>query len=211
MTIFLTSTGFSTETLKSTFLSLLTKPLGEIKVAFIDTASKVEKNTDYVDKDLEVLKSMGLKNVSRIDISEPQDNWIKILIQADIFYVEGGNTFYLLDKLRSSGLDKSLPRIIQNKIYVGVSAGSIVATPTIAIATVEPSDPNTVKMTDFTGLHIVDFEVSPHTPDSVPLKNVEKYAKKANNKIHAFDDQSALLVIDNTITVIGEGFNKIYD
>lgn len=204
MSVLLTSAGFTTETLKAEFLSLLPKPVAEMKVAFIDTASKVEKDRSYVEKDLEILNSLGLKHIAQIDVAEPQDNWITLLIQADVFYIEGGNTFYLLDKLRAAGLDMSLPRIIQNKMYVGVSAGSIVATPTIAIT----DDVNEVGMTELAGMGVVEFEVRPHATDSQSLENIEQYVQENDTTVYAFDDHCAVLVREDVVTVVGDGFHK---
>lgn len=211
MKLLLTSSGISNKSLEQAFFQLLIKPVSEIKLAFIDTASKVEKDTSFVDQDLKKLHLLGLKNISRIDIAEPQDNWIAKLIQADVVYVEGGNTFYLLDRIRASGLDMTLSRILKDKVYVGVSAGSILVTPSIAISGVEPGDPNDVGMTDFTGLGWVDFEVSPHTPDLVSKKDVAKYAKTINRELYAIDDGKAVLCVENQVTVVGEGFAQKFN
>jgi dipeptidase E len=100
---------------------------------------------------------------------------------------------------------------MSGKVYVGVSAGSIIITPNISIAEVEPADPNNVGLTNLTGLNIVDFEVSPHVPEMVSYENVEIYSKTTKNKIYAIDHNSAVLVRDAKIEMVGNVVSKIYN
>ncbi|MEI4856050.1 Type 1 glutamine amidotransferase-like domain-containing protein, partial [Klebsiella pneumoniae] len=50
---------------------------------------------------------------------------------ADILYFEGGNAPFLLHWLQKTNLDKKLPELIKDKVYVGSSAGSIITNNTI--------------------------------------------------------------------------------
>ena len=211
MKLLLTSGGLTNEILRNEFLSLVKKPAADISVAFITTAAKVEKNTSYMDEDINDLKIIGVNIVNKIDISDPRGIWEDVLRNSGVIWIEGGNTFYLLDELRKSGLDKTLINYLESKVFVGVSAGSIVVTPTIAIAQVEPADKNEVGITDLSSLDWVDFEISPHTSDVVPLVNLEKYVKGIKNKLYAIDDNSAVLLNDNDVKVIGGGFSKIFN
>lgn len=211
MKLLLTSGGLTNYLLRKKFLELVGKDPQNIKVAFINTASKAEKNINYVDEDLENLKKTGVSDIVFVDISEPKESWINILKEADVVWMEGGNTFYLLNEIRKSDLVDELKNIIGNKLYVGVSAGSILVTPTIDIANVEPADPNDVVMTDFTSLGWVDFEVSPHTPNIVSLENVESYSKKSGLKLYTYDDNVAILVVDGKVEILGNGFKKVFN
>jgi len=51
----------------------------------------------------------------------------------DVLYVQGGNTFYLLDRMRRSGADGIIRKLVaaHGTVYCGVSAGSIIAGPDI--------------------------------------------------------------------------------
>jgi dipeptidase E len=83
----------------------------------------------------------------------------------DVLYIQGGNTFHLLDQMRRSGADKIIQELVarQGAVYCGVSAGSIVAGPEIGIAAWSPDwDRNEVGLTDLTGLRLVPFLLSPH-------------------------------------------------
>jgi peptidase E len=83
----------------------------------------------------------------------------------DVLYIQGGNTFYLLDQLRRSGADKIIRDLVTGgqTVYCGISAGSVVACPDMAVAGWSPDwDHNEVGLTDFAGLGLVPFILSPH-------------------------------------------------
>jgi len=90
----------------------------------------------------------------------------------DVLYIQGGNTFHLLDQMRRSGADRIIRELVaQGTVYCGVSAGSIVAGPEIGIAGWSPDwDRNEVGLTDLTGLRLVPFILSPHyVPEDAAL------------------------------------------
>lgn len=206
MKLLLTSAGLKNRSIQETFLKFV--PSGS-KIAFITTASNAEENKDYINNDIVCLNNLNM-DVNCIDISESEDKWKNILTNSDVIFVDGGNTFYLLDELRKSKCDDILKAFVKSKFYVGVSAGSIIVTPSIEIASVEPGDPNDVGITDFTGLGLIDFELSPHTPDMVPYENVKKYSDTRKNKVYAYDDNTAILIEDKKVTIISEGKYKIF-
>jgi len=83
----------------------------------------------------------------------------------DALYIQGGNTFHLLDQMRRSGADRIIPDLVagHGTVYCGVSAGSIVAGPEIGIAGWSPDwDRNEVGLTDLTGLRLIPIILSPH-------------------------------------------------
>lgn len=87
------------------------------------------------------------------------------LAEFDVLYIQGGNTFYLLDQLRRSGADKIIRDLVtgDHTVYCGISAGSVVACPDIAVAGWGPEwDHNEVGLTDLAGLGLVPFILSPH-------------------------------------------------
>lgn len=209
MNVLLTSAGLSNKILADTFIRLSPVAIKKAHVAFIDTASQVESDDWFVEKDINILKAIGVQNVTRIDIAQPTKEWFATLVDCDICFIEGGNTFYLLHCFRESGLIDEFGELMSGKLFVGVSAGSIIATPTIAIATVEPADPNNVNIADLSALDMVDFEISPHTNDDVSIEGVKKYAKTAHYPVYAIDDNSAVLVENGNVSVIAGGKREI--
>ena len=144
-------------------------------IAFIDTAAKFEEVNFYVDEAVEILENFGAK-LRRLDISCSQSSVVSVSSQdkpfcddkilatineCDIIYVSGGNTFYLLNELRKSCAAQAIKNAVKaSKIYIGESAGAIVAAPDTRYATL--MDENSAKTSDFAGLNLVDFCVVPH-------------------------------------------------
>lgn len=207
MKLLLTSAGLSNKTLRNTFLGLLRGKVHRSKLAFISTAANVEKDRGYVQEDIENLQKTGIREIDDIDISKLEDRneWLKVLQEADIVWVEGGNTFYLLKQFKESGLNRSIKNTLKDKLYVGVSAGSIIAGPNIELAGWKPAgDKNVVHLKDLTGLNLVNFGVFPHFEQPhMPL--LQEYAKDVRYPIFIIDNQMAVLVEEGNTRLIGEG------
>lgn len=209
MKLLLTSAGVTNRSIAKSLHNLANKPKTEIKIGFIPTAANVEEgNKDWFIKQLTDLNKNGFAFVDIIDITAATVDWKERLALVDVIYLGGGNTFHLLNQVRLSGFESWLKDTIEEKVYIGASAGSIIATPSIAIAGVEPGDSNIPQLTDLTGLNFVTFEISPHTPEMVSNASNAKYAKNIANALYEIDDNTAIEVINNRITIVSEGVWK---
>lgn len=202
--MFLTSTGLPPETAEY-FLKLLEKDPKETKVAFIPTAADPEENKWFVDaakKELFELRFI----VSEVDLKEPPEEIRKKLENSDVIYINGGNTFYLLDWVRKSGLEKYLGKLIdKGKIYLGSSAGSILVGPDISIsAWDEKWDKNNDNLKDLTGLNLVPYAIAPHFTEK-DREILEKKSKEVNYKVVPITDQQAIVVDGENHKTVGEG------
>ncbi len=213
MKLLLTSSGISNRSIAKALQSLHGKNSSEMKVGFIPTAASAEAgNKDWVVKHLIELWRYGYNWIDIIDISSDGINWQERLSTVDIIYLTGGNTFYLLDQFRRTGFDDWLNKNLKNKIYVGGSASTIIATPKIDVAGIEPfADKNFVGLKDLKAVNWVDFEIMPHVPNWASYKDCEKYAKKTKNKLYALDDSSAILIDGKKQEVITEGAWKVFN
>ncbi len=163
-------------------------------VAFIDTAAKFEEVNFYVDEAVEILENFGAR-LRRLDVSCAQslavpvsekdelfcnDEILSAISQCDIIYVSGGNTFYLLNELRKSRVWQAIKNAVKaGKIYIGESAGAVVAAPDTRYAT--PMDENSVNVSDFTGLNLVDFFIVPHFGCEPFIEATRETMKKFGN------------------------------
>lgn len=206
MKLLLTSAGIRNKSLAKALVGLVGKDVKDIKIGYIPTAANVEPgNKDWYIDQFVNLREYGFTWIDVIDISAPEVRWQKRLEDMDVVLVSGGNTFHLLDQVRKTGFDEWLVKNLDKKIYVGISAGSIIVTPSIAIASVDEGDVNYIGISDLTGLSLVDFEVSPHTPENVSHEGNEQYLKATQNTLYGMDNETAVQVVDGEIEVISEG------
>jgi peptidase E len=76
-------------------------------------------------------------------------------MEFDAVYFTGGDTGFLLRRLKETGFDEIIKHLVcVNKVFVGASAGSLIATPNIA----EPHKKDTA------GLCLVNAYLSFHQP-----------------------------------------------
>lgn len=212
MKLLLTSGGLSNESIINALLELTERPFAELNLAFIPTAANVEQgDKDWMINDLVTCTKLGFKSIDIVDISAlPKDIWLTRLQEADIFFVEGGNTFHLMDWIEKSGLKDLLPEMLKSKVYVGVSAGSMVVCPSLDLSTSDRLYSESIgKYKKDEGLGFVDFLIRPHLNSpyfpNVNLENLETLAQELTNTFYAIDDNTAIKVVDGKIEVISEG------
>ena len=203
--LFLSSAGIVPET-KQAFLDLLDRDPSGMVVAFIPTAAYPELNKSYVKLATDQIESLGMK-VKTVDlVGENKDSLYQKLEDADIIWVNGGNTFYLLDQIKKSGFDTIIRKLLdEGKIYFGVSAGSYVACPTIEAAKWKHlDDPDVVNAKNLDALSFVDFLIIAHYED-VYKQAVVDGAKTTKQKVIVLTDQQAIVVNGEEIKIVGSG------
>lgn len=212
MKLLLTSSGLTNKSIANALLELTEKKPEETTVVFIPTASNVESgDKDWLITDLINLKNQHFKSIEITDISAVDENvWKPSLERADVLFFEGGNTYHLMRWLHKSGLNELLPQFLEDKVYVGVSAGSMVTSPDLSLKISQTIyEEDLVETKELTGLNFVDFYFLPHLNSKwfpkVRRANVEMVGQEIGKPIYALDDNSALKIIDNTIEVISEG------
>jgi len=196
--ILLTSAGFENPIVGDEFLNLVNKTPSTIKVLFIPTASRTEEELYYVEKSKEELLSIGIEEENIITFDLDYTLSEEELNKFDVIYVCGGNTFYLLHRVRKIKFDKVIMDFVSSgKVYVGVSAGSLLAGPNIKIKNLY----NDIGIKDFRGLNLTNITVIPHYTEEAKEK-IEQIKEDAKYEIITLTDSQALLIIDENIKVI---------
>jgi len=212
MKLLLTSGGITNPSIANALFELVGKKPEDTSVVFIPTASNYEKgDKGWLINDLIDIKKQNFKQIDIADISAlSKDVWLPRLEEADVLFFEGGDTYYLMEWLNKSGLKNLLPELLKTKVYVGVSAGSMVTNKDLALKLnqiVYESDLD--KTEEMAGLNYVDFYFLPHLNSQYFPKlrkdNIAEVVKGMSEKIYALDDQSALKVVNGDIKIISEG------
>lgn len=115
----------------------------------------------YAEKVQKRFATMGYSLSAVFERAEAQ----KLLARSEAIFVGGGNTFRLLKSLYDFDLISAIAaRVREGMPYVGSSAGSIVAGPTIKTT----KDMPIVQPFSFDALNLVPFQISPHYLDPDP-------------------------------------------
>ena len=212
MKLLLTSSGITNKSIAKALFELVGKKPKDTSLVFIPTASNLDiGDKSWLINDLINLKKLNLKSIDIADISASDKKiWLQKFKKADILLFEGGDNYYLMDWVNKSGLSSLLPKLLKNKVYVGVSAGSIITSKSCDLSTAQlVYGENLVKKKELKGLNFVDFYFLPHLNSSsfphVRSKFIKNFAQKRMEKIYALDDNSALKITDKKIEVISEG------
>lgn len=174
----------------------------------IPTAAKAEGGSSiYIRKQRRVLEKLGL-NICLLDISVAESNEITAkLLNSDIIYIGGGNTFYLLQELKRSGADKLIKeQVLLGKAYIGESAGAVIVAPSITyIEDMDKRDaaPN---LRDCSALGLVDFYPLPHMNSFPFIRASRMIAEKHSNdlKLLPITNRQAVCVYGNEIKILGK-------
>lgn len=143
------------------FLKMLEKPANEAKVLFIPTAAITDEAIQMVGKCRKELLCSGIlpENITDFNIGDPITT--DEALNYDCIYFTGGNTGYLLEKIKQTGFDRIIKAMVHaNRVYVGVSAGSLIATPNIG----EPFDEKT------SALALIQAYISVHNPQGTAAR-----------------------------------------
>ncbi|MDT7779011.1 MAG: dipeptidase [Acidobacteriota bacterium] len=129
------------------------------RVLFVPFATVIRSEDEYAARIRRVFGPLGYEVESLHETADTRAS----VERADAFAVGGGNTFHLLRKLYEAGVVESMrERVEGGAPYVGWSAGSNVACPTIMTTNDMPIvEPPTLR-----ALALVPFQINPHYTDA---------------------------------------------
>lgn len=231
MKLLLTSNGLSNESIADALENLVGKPRKEIRIAFIPTAGLsedhvVHESKEWLANDMYRIKEFCgfLDIVSLADL--PKEHVLARVEKADVIFVGGGNTFYLSYWMEKSGLFDALPKLLETRVYAGISAGSMIVTDSIRTASQAIKNPEKFVDEEYEELgpkgrsagrsaKLVKFCVRPHLNSKAFPKIrgdfLQEIAKDITVPLYAIDDMSAIKVDGEQIEVVGEGDWKLYE
>jgi len=141
---------------------------------------------------------------------------LETLERVDALFVGGGNTYALLDRVRSTGLIEAIKaRARDGMPYAGASAGANLAGPTILTT----NDWNIVALSHFGALHLVPFNINPHFKDADPgmapgsetrEDRIREYHVRNKNAVIGIEEETMVRVEDGVATVHGQRRVKLF-
>lgn len=211
MKFLLTSAGITNASIGKALFELLGKSASETSVAFIPTAANlVADDKSWLVENYNDFLKLGLQSFDTVDISAvPKENWIKRFEAADVLCFGGGDEQYLAKAMRESGVAEVLPTLWKSKVYVGISAGSMVVGKLLASHLTKQLWPEESFVGEEAGLGLLNLSILPHLNSDYfshlrkPL--IQSLADQFPQTVYALDDASALKIIDDQIEMVSEG------
>ncbi len=218
MRFLLTSAGIKNPSINEALVDLLGKPIAESSALCIPTAmyanpdgaghawrfiSGREARTPMCELGWKTLGVLELTALPSLD----KEQWIPMVQETDVLLVGGGDPLYLCYWMRQSGLADLMPSL--RAVWVGLSAGSMVMTPSIGEDFVRWKPPTGSDR----ALGLVDFSMFPHLdnkdlPDNC-MANAERWAAGMPQPAYLIDDHTAIKVTDGAVEVVSEGHWKL--
>jgi dipeptidase E len=218
MKLLLTSAGIKNPSINDAMVELLDKPVADSNALCIPTATYAlgGPSTAYrfiAGTATTPMCELGWKSLGVLELSVlpsiDEDKWIPLVRETDVLLVNGGDAVFLTYWMRQSGM-ADLISSLNETVWVGLSGGSMVMTPSIGEEFMNWKPP--------TGgdeaLGVVDFSIFPHLDHpNIPensMADAEKWAAGMTVPAYAIDDQTAIQVLDGKIDVISEGHWKLF-
>jgi dipeptidase E len=158
------------------------------------------------------LAKMGLTCESVHQVSDPK----RAIGETDAIFIGGGNTFRLLKALQDFDLLEPIRRCVrQGTSYIGSSAGSNVAGPTIKTT----NDMPIIQPRSFDSLCLVPFQISPHFLDPDPAsthmgetqeERILQFLEENDTPVVGMREGAWLLCQNGAITSKGETGARIF-
>jgi dipeptidase E len=221
MRLLLTSAGIKNTSIHDALVDLLGKPIAESGALCIPTAAYghpmagpsaawrfISGREPRCPMSGLGWKSLGVLELTALP-SIDEEQWVPIVQETDVLLVDGGDALYLCHWMRQSGLADLLPSLDET-VWVGLSAGSMVMTPRIGEDFVGWNPPTGSDAT----LGVVDFSIFPHLDHELLPENTmadaERWAAGIPGPAYAIDDETAISVVDGTVEVVSEGHWRLF-
>lgn len=199
MKLFLTSSGFGSSEISSIFIrEMKKKPEGCRGLVVAYACTRTEEY--FVNEARRDIVRMGCRHVTVVNMKNHFDT--KKFGNFDFIYVCGGNTFSILKKMRETKMDKFITaQVEKGAMYIGVSAGSIIAGQSIEIAA-EAGDVNEAGLKNLKGLGLTNIAIFPHFTEDLRGK-LEEFKKTVKYPVVELTDFQAIICGEKNHIVMG--------
>ena len=202
---------------REAILQFLGEPKKGSYVLFVPYARAESGWHDYEESASTFFNEVGFQLRSVNTFDQSYDNMDRMFNGSDLagVFVGGGNTFRLLDQLRQNDLWQHLENaIIDYGIkYIGASAGTVVACPSIKTTNDMPIVCPTTRAVDgFFSLDLIPWQINPHFV-SGPLipghmgetreQRIAEFHEENETPVIGLPEKSWLVVGDNKVTLQG--------
>jgi dipeptidase E len=182
------------------------------RVLFVPFAGVIKTFEEYAGVVRERFEAMGYK----LDSVHQSSNASEMVRSAEAIVIGGGNTFHLLRGLYEMEIVESIrERVLNGVPYIGWSAGSNVACPTIRTT----NDMPIVEPPSLNALNLVPFQINPHYTNELPAghqgetreQRIAEFTK-VNPGVHVVGlrEGSMLRIEGKTIALRGEKEARVF-
>lgn len=187
------------------------KVVGKNEVLYIPFAL-----TDWDRFEKLIQKRFEKEKIKLISIHHAKD-YKKAIEKARVLLIGGGNTFRLLRLLKEHDLLEIINKRVKSGklIYIGSSAGTNVACPTIMTT----NDMPIVQIEDFNALSLIPFQVNPHYIDPDPNKKdkmetrdqrIEQFLEENNTSVLGLREESYIVYNNKELILKGTTGAKLF-
>ena len=141
---------------------------------------------------------------------------VEKILSAKAIFVSGGNTFLLLKRLQEANLLEIVKkRVLEGALYLGTSAGSNVACPTIKTT----NDMPVVSLSSLDALNLIPLQINPHYFDPLPTdenrgetreKRLQEYHQHNEYPVIGLREGSMLRVEGDIFTLKGSANARMF-
>lgn len=200
MKLVMASSGFTNKAISNALIELVGKKRNKINFAILNEAIKGEPGDHrWFGDSLKELMDAFPGRMEFVDLQAHKMKEVEErLSEADVIFCFGGNTDYLANVFEETGFSKILPKLLEEKVWVGSSAGSCV------LAHKESEEFQTEvyekkrKVEQF--LELVPVEFLPHYggewwhPETFTWEAIIEESTKTTMPVYALTDEAALVV-----------------
>ena len=212
----LTSAGLRNDAVTAALARLAGKRFPAARVVYLPTASVAQGGDhSWLVEDLNRVHRLGWREFDVLALNGlPAAAVLERLRHADVIYASGGNHYHLARSLAADGLGAQLPGLLETKVWVGMSAGSMIFSRNLSERAGEAfGEQDDLRILGGTAPRspagLFDWYLKPHlnSPDFPHRTRAwfERAAATLDFPVYAIDDESAVVVRGDAVEVVSEG------